>query len=261
MARHIGRLGNNLFQLAAAIGYARRHNYQWCADPGSGLGEPYSAIHNVYPLLPKRFVNGNRYHEHPHGICPIHQTSFDNCHFDYHRIPDLGPNVTLSGFFQSWKYFEGSEEEIKKVFNLPHWSEYDDYVSIHVRRTDYVTHSQSFPPVTMDYLNKAMGHFPSDQKYIVCSDDITWCRENLKGDQFEFSQRTVRQDMEIQASCKGQIISNSTFSWWAAYLGHNEKRKVISPSCIRGNWFGADSGVKRDCIDLLPPSWTQIKFR
>jgi len=53
VARNIGRLGNNMFQIAAAMGYAKRHGYQWAADSGRGVSEPYSAIHQVFPNLPK----------------------------------------------------------------------------------------------------------------------------------------------------------------------------------------------------------------
>lgn len=263
VGKHIGRLANNLFQIAASLGYARKYGYEFGVDPASGLSEPYSAIHQVYPNLPKvPSYGGQRYHEHPNDHCRLHGCHFNECHFDYHPIPDLGPNVTLTGFFQSWKYFEGQEAEIRKVFGLPHWTEYEDYISIHVRRGDYVDHSGSFPPIDMNYLNQAIDRIGGrSEKYIVCSDDISWCRENLIGDCFEFSTRTVRQDMEIMASCKHHIIANSTFSWWTAFLGHNTARKVISPSCVRGNWFGSLSGVKRDVVDLLPSDWIQIKFR
>lgn len=262
VAKNIGRLGNNMFQIAAAIGYARKYGYDWAVDYGSGVGEPYSCIHQVYPNLPKANLGGVRYHEHPHGHCNLHGRSYDLCHFDYHPIPNLGPNVTLSGFYQSYKYFENSTEEIKKVFELPHWVEYEDYVSIHVRRGDYVQYANSFPPIDTSYISQAMGKFGSTEKYIVFSDDIAWCKSVIKGDNIQFSEgRSERQDLEIQASCKHQIIANSTFSWWAAVLGHNPNRIVVSPSCVRGNWFGMESGIKQDAVDLLPSNWIQIKFR
>lgn len=270
VAKNIGRLGNNMFQISAALGYARKYGYEWAVDPSSGYGEPYSSIHQTYPGLPKGQLSGTRYHEHPHGICHVHNISYDLCHFNYHPIPDLGPNVTLSGFFQSYKYFENSQEEIKKVFGLPHWMEYEDSVSIHVRRGDYVQHSGSFPPVDVRYLSQAIGKMHDQTgiaKFVVFSDDIPWCKENIpktiwKDFNFEYSiGRSERQDLEIGMSCSHHIIANSTFSWWQAYLGHNPKRVVISPSCVRGNWFGLESGIKQDAVDLLPSDWTQIKFR
>lgn len=288
VARHIGRLGNNMLQIAAAIGYARKYGYQWAADPNSGLGEPFSAIHKIFPNLPKQHPKGVRYHEHPHGICKIHNVSYDLCHFDYHPIPDLGPDVMLTGFFQSWKYFEGQDEEIKQVFKLPHVEGYEDYVSIHVRRGDYVQHSGSFPPVTKEWVYSAMGMFAiglghktqgiNARKFIFFSDDIQWCKEfttvqfmermesghihHVKPEDLtiEFSEgRNELQDLSLMASCGHHIIANSTFSWWAAYLGHNPDRIVVTPSAE--TWFGPTAGVKRPVVDLLPKGWIQIHTR
>lgn len=256
--KFIGRLGNSMFQIAACIGYAKKYGYQWGVpyDPGE------SSILRHFPSLPRCNDNPRRYLEHKPGQ--------DNDWFNYHEIPDVGSDVTLFGFWQSWKYFENAQEEVRKVFKLNDYPEYRNYVSIHVRRGDYVQHADSFPPVTEDYLLEAIGKFlkkdyPDIRKYMVFSDDISWCRKNFRSDQiinFEFSEgRNEFEDLSLMASCGHHIIANSTFSWWGAWLGHNPDRKVISPSHKRGNWFGYSSGVKQDCIDLLPPNWLQIEFR
>lgn len=283
----IGRLGNSMFQIAASIGYARKYGYDWAVQEIPHNNE--SAIHRVFPNLPKTNFKGESHQEHPHGFCERHQTSFDECHFDYHPIPDLGPNAFLRGFWQSYKYFEGYEDEIKKVFELPHVPGYENYVSIHVRRGDYVHHAGSFPPITDKFLYYAMGMFTiglghktdgiNARKFIFFSDDISWCKEfvssglefmermeggkvhHVKEDDLiiEFSEgRNELEDLSIMASCGHHIIANSTFSWWGAYLGHNPDRIVITPSQERGSWFGLQAGVKRAVVDLLPPNWIQI---
>lgn len=263
VAKHIGRLGNNMLQIAAAIGYAKKYGYEWAVDPSSGHGEPYSSIHTSFPNLPKSTPSGLRFHEHPNRFCDIHNKHLDECHFNYHDIQNLGPDVILSGFFQSWKYFEHCKEEVKQVFKLEHISGYEDYVSIHVRRGDYVQHSDSFPPVTIDYINSALDLLPISEKLLVFSDDIEWCKNNLGHLKIcEFSEgRNEIQDLSLMASCGHHIIANSTFSWWSAYLGHNPNRIVISPSCENGSWFGPTAGVKHAVVDLLPPEWIQIKVR
>lgn len=280
VARHIGRLGNNLFQISAALGYARKFGYEWAADESNGHGEPYSAIHKVFPNLPKqRFGGGVRYHEHPNAFCEQHQKHFDQCHFHYHDIPDLGPNVYLTGFFQSWKYFEHCKEEVKEVFQLHNMGGYSDCVSIHVRRGDYVQHSGSFPPISKYWILQAMQIFLDKQplqKFIVFSDDIAWCRENIKlhcinPTDPEFTQKLMDamvifsegkseiEDLSIMASCAHHIIANSSFSWWAAYLGHNPDRIVVCPSAE--TWFGPTAGVKEPVTDLILPEWIQIPTR
>ncbi len=260
VARHLGRLGNNMFQIATAIGYARKYGYNWAVDPSSGHGEPYSSIHKTFPNLPKQRPNGNHYQEHPNKMCRVHGVHYDLCHFDYHLIPDLGPDLTLTGFFQSWKYFEHCQDEVKKVFELPHVAGYEDYVSIHVRRGDYVQYSGSFPPITNQYITSAYDYFPEDAKYLVFSDDIEWCKSNWRGDWFTFiDEPDELKSLSLMASCGHHIIANSTFSWWAAYLGHNPDRIVVTPSAE--TWFGPTSGVKRPVVDLLLPNWIQIHTR
>lgn len=278
VARNIGRLGNNMFQIAAAIGYARKYGYEWAADSSNGLGEPYSSIHKCFPNLPKaNFSGGIRHHEHPNAFCEQHKQHFNDCHFNYHDIPDLGANVLLTGFFQSWKYFEHCKEEVKEVFKLPYKelgiNQNNGHISIHVRRGDYVQHYGSFPPITVEYVKKAVKALEERdalyQYFHVFSDDINWCKDNLiQGVQNKaslstwfFHEGTEMEDLSIMASCKHHIIANSSFSWWGAYLGHSPDKIVISPSCKRGNWFGMEAGVKQDVVDLLPPKWLQIDFR
>lgn len=270
VARHIGRLGNNMFQIAAAIGYAKKYGYRWAADPMKGLGEPYSSIWDVFPNMPMAdYFNGQRYHEHPNDRCQIHGTHYDHCHFDYHPIPDMGPNLILTGFFQSWKYFENAQDEVKEVFKLRDYPEMRDYVSIHVRRGDYVQHSGSFPPISVAYIDQAiyfieeMALRENPIPLMFFSDDIAWCREFFgRYNKVEFSEgRNDFEDMSLMSSCSHHIIANSTFSWWAAYLGKNPDRIVVSPSHKRLNWFGPSSGVQKDCVDLIPPHWHEIQFR
>lgn len=265
-SKHIGRTGNCMFQIANSIGYAMKYGYTWGVDPGRGQGEPFSNIHETFPNLPKGDMAGVRHHEHPHGICSQHRMSYDLCHYDYHEIPNIGPNVIFSGFFQSWKYFEHCKEEVKKVFELPHIEGYENYISVHIRLGDYLQYSNSFPPVTSAYVSGALRHVPSGFKCMVFSDDIPRCK-NMFGDffdgfVFEYSEgRTEKDDLSLMASCGHHIIANSSFSWWASYLGHNPDRVVICPSVKRGNWYGWESGVKKDCVDLVPPEWIQIEFR
>ena len=268
VARNIGRLGNNMFQIACAIGYAKKYGYQWAADSGRGLSEPYSSIHQVFPNLPKSEPYGGiRYQEHPGKHCQLHGRHFDLCHFDYHPIPDMGPNLSLQGFFQSWKYFENAEDEVRNTFPLTDYPEMREYISIHVRRGDYVQHAGSFPPITDEYVIDAatfvMNHTNNIKaKFIVFSDDIQWCRRNIQIYGVEFSEgRSEYEDLCLMASCSHHVIANSTFSWWAGYLGKNPDRIVVSPSHKRGQWFGLKSGVVQDCVDLLPPTWKEIIFR
>lgn len=245
--RFIGRLGNNMFQVAACIGYAKKHNMRWAA-PENTRETPN--FHKYFPGLPKTGAQpGQRYQAH------------DPSMFGYHEIPNLPGGVTLVGFFQSVKYFDNAENEVKNAFKLKYEDGLNDYTSIHIRRGDYVQYANSFPPVTVGYILQAIERTPS-QRFIICSDDIDWCRHALS-DHFSGLEtiysvsRTEYEDLCLMASCGHHIIANSTFSWWGAYLGQNPDKIIVSPH--HTSWFGPDG--PKDTKDLIPEYWHQIKFR
>jgi hypothetical protein len=252
----IGRLGNSMFQIAACIGYAKKYGYTW----GVPNYQRESSILTHFPNLPRCNDNEKRYNEH--------QPGHDNDWFDYHEIPNVGPDVNLFGFWQSWKYFDNAKDEVKQVFKLKEYPEYKEYISIHVRRGDYVKHAGSFPPIDDVYLQRAIEVIWEQtgiENFLLFSDDTQWAKDwAAKNSRFNIIVSegcNEYEDLSKMASCSHHIIANSTFSWWGAWLGHNPDKVVISPSIVRGNWFGHESGVKQDPIDLLPPNWIQIKFR
>lgn len=275
--RFAGRLGNSMFQIAACIGYAKKYGYQW----GVPSDQRESSILTHFPNLPRCDDQNKRYHEHPPRHCSQHNKHFDECHFDYHEIPDLGPDVMLTGFFQSWKYFDNAQEEVKKVFklNIRQKESGPVNISVHVRRGDYVQHAGSFPPVDKWYLIQAIEKMynlvrdqdkTSSQRFVFFSDDIEWCHRFVQdnyfsdpmggGQVFTFSEgRNEYDDLSYMSSCSHHIIANSSFSWWGAYLGHNPDRIVVSPSAK--TWFGPTAGVRQPVVDLILPNWIQIDTR
>lgn len=245
-AEFIGRLGNSLFQVAAMIGYAKKHNCRY----GVQHNQRESTILNHFPHLPKFEGYGRRYNEP---------------RFDYDELPYTGKPMHLVGFFQSERYFENAKEEVKNTFKLNFVEGLQDYVSLHVRRGDYVQHSGSFPPITPEYVNLAIDAVRNsgvDVKNILCfSDDIKWCRENIKSSGIEFSEgKNEFDDLSLMHSCGNHIIANSTFSWWGAWLGHNPNKIIVTPSQDGFNWFGPEGGVKNPRT-LIPDGWIQIRFR
>ena len=244
-SRFIGRIGNNMFQLAAAIGYARRFGYEWrSASENKEVPEWF----DYFPHLQKSNPRGSSYQCH------------DPSTFNFKPIPNMG-SCTLMGFFQSLKYFEHCQDEVKEVFKLPVNDAMKDYCSIHVRRGDYVKYKGSFPPVPISYVEKAITEMRSRgiTKFIVFSDDLNWCKSKIKN--VDFAAGNPFQDLSDMASCSNHIIANSTFSWWAAYLGINPDKHIISPS--HKSWFGRENGVVQAIgfpKDIIPDGWQQIDF-
>ena len=245
-ARYIGRLGNNMFQLAAAIGYARRYGYEWSS---LSYNEEVPEFFDYFPHLPRSNARGTTYQCH------------DPNTFNFKPIPNKG-SCNLMGFFQSEKYFKHCKDEIKNVFKLPLVEGLEDHVSLHVRRGDYVKYKNDFPPVTLNYIFKAIERMKErgHKKFTIFSDDIPWCKRYIPGYYYSTG-RNPFEDMGAMASCGNHIIANSTFSWWAAYLGTNIDKHIISPS--HKSWFGRQNGVIMAIgypKDIIPEGWEQIDF-
>ncbi len=130
-------------------------------------------------------------------------------------IPDI--------FVQDPKYFDEYRNEIRDLFGSP--TETIDKVAIHVRRGDYVGNPFYVDLMQTDYYQRAMEYFPF-AKFIVFSDDIMWCKEQPIFKECEFFHGTESEDLEKMMKCKGIIMANSSFSWWASYLSNAQ---VIAP--------------------------------
>lgn len=153
------------------------------------------------------------------------------------------PNIYL----QSEEFFKDSKEDIKKLYG-------DDIgslekVSIHVRRGDYVNNPFYVDLFADGYYERAMALFPG-KDFIVFSDDIEWCRQQeiFKDCAFSVGNDEVA-DLNLMASCQGNIIANSSFSWWAAYLNPSWNKRVVAPK----QWH--PDGVERT---VCPPEWTRV---
>lgn len=175
----------------------------------------------------------------------------------------------LSGYFQSYKYFKGYEEQILKDFtfkNIPNSIEVlageisnTNSVCVHVRRGDYVG-NKNHEVVNLDYYKKGIDLISEQtkiEKIYVFSDDIEWCKDNIK---FEFETVFIGEEyvgykdsghMYLMSKCRNFVIANSSFSWWAAWLAPRPDKVVICPK----KWFG-DSSI--NTADLIPETWIRI---
>ena len=180
------------------------------------------------------------------------------------------PNKYKVGYFQSEKYFTKSGHTIKEdlilkseqnaTFNeLASMIASCNSVSLHIRRGDYVTakYSKIYASLPLSYYKKAIKHIQKtypDIKIFVFSDDPDWTKDNLKltqPHQYVFDNKfTGPEDLILMSRCKHNIIANSTFSWWAAWLNKNPGKVIISPE----KWF-VDN---RDEKNIIPEQWIKI---
>ena len=184
----------------------------------------------------------------------------------------LADMAYLEGYWQSEKYFSDIASEVRERFafnisledknlELSHLINASNSVSLHIRRGDYVSdiaNSKVYYQCSMDYYNRAIESIAkavNNPIFFVFSDDISWAKDNLNLDyQFVFVDHNSGEDsyidMQLMSMCKHNIIANSTFSWWGAWLNANHKKMVYSPK----EWF--INGRSSD--DLIPESWHRI---
>jgi hypothetical protein len=164
----------------------------------------------------------------------------------YSDARDLGVDY----YFQNEKWFKNHAYEIKTLFgaNIPQCP----YVSVHVRRGDYLKLSHFHTPMWEgDYYDRAIEMFPG-REFLVFSDDIPYCKERFKGPRFHFSEgKDEITDMNLMAGCEDHIMANSSFSWWGAYISPWPNQTIVAPK--ETSWFR--DGVIRT---KLPANWTQI---
>lgn len=244
-----GRMGNQMFQIAATMGLAYKHGAEfliprYTGDPGRPADELYFNHFPEFKPSEHRIKHVTREMGHA-----------------FQRL-NYFPNMQIDGYWQTEKYFEHIREEVVRWFEkaLDNGRPLrPDTVGLHVRRGDYVN-NPNFPVIPMTYIDQAIGYFKAQgfTKFFVSSDGIDWCKENLKHDvEFDFTDsRTPHENMWELSLCAHQIISNSTFSWWAAWLNRNSDKQVIAPAYT--NWFGRN--VRLDCKDVIPKTWMQIAY-
>ena len=246
-----GGLGNMMFQLASAKGISSNNSHTVATD-FTHLG----TIHRL-PTEYKNniFRNVKQLSEHIKG------ERIDVSKFEYSDVKLNRVHTQLTGYYQSPKYFDHIRDEIINFFSPTEeinsyiedkYGKIDDFVSIHIRRGDYTKLSQFHHNLDISYYENAIDYF-SGHNFMVFSDDIEWCKEN-----FDFSPDSKfiegeedYIDLYMMSKCQHNIIANSTFSWWAAYLNTNSNKSVVYPD----KWFGPANADKFSTQDLFPNDW------
>lgn len=255
-----GRLGNQMFQYAALKACAARKNMECYLPNHTSVKQDgcfdftnnkwisykldlYDCFNITAPLL-------NRTEQSVYAELGY---SYDN------HILDIEDDTAIEGYFQSYKYFEDCEDLILKEFTFKdeilnscksEMLKYTNSVAVHIRRGDQVAHPGMWN-VTLEYIQAALERFNDDEyTFLIFSDDIEWCKQVFPEGVVFMEGRNQYEDLCSMSLCEHNIISNSSYSWWAAYLNKNKNKKVIVPS----NWFIP----AKTLTDLYLPEWIQI---
>lgn len=252
-----GHLGNQMFQYASLRGIADNRGFEWAIPPEDKFGSHYqlrSRLHECFELVSAKRLDVDN---NP----PVLERQF---HFDEELFNTCPDNVDLIGYFQSYKYFDGIKESIKKDFSFKQeisnraaeflsGMNLSKTVSLHIRRTDYVSNSAYHTNIPAQYYLNVINNIGNIDEVVVFSDDIDWCRNIFDGDRFVFSNESAYVDLCAMSMCRTNIIANSSFSWWAAWLNNWQNKLVFCPSA----WFGpANSHLNTK--DLVPKDWIKL---
>jgi len=237
-----GRMGNFLFQAACAAAYAWRHGLEFTV-PAVSRNPKHNPVYLPHLVNPKYNGSLNKVDIVEHGH------TYQELPFEEEWRP---LNIVLDGYWQTEKYFKEYRDRILKAFAFP-WAPLPGFVSVHVRRTDYLKLAHKHPPVPKEWIDGAMERFPGFH-FIFFSDDIPWCEANYhhRKDVTFSKGRSEVSDLIYMATCEHHICSASTFSWWGAWLNHSPNKRVIMPK----RWFMPLR--PENTSDIVPLEWERI---
>lgn len=173
----------------------------------------------------------------------------------------------LDGFWQTWKYFENVQPEIRKAYRFTNDLTGKDKmymeqirktnsVAVHVRRGDYDKHQDIYGNIcTQVYYQRAISTIIQEVEspfFYFFSNDMEWTKAMFgERDNYIYVEGNSEEqgyiDMQLMSACKHQIIANSSFSWWAAYLNSNPDKKVICPE----RWINTRATPDVYCMDWV----------
>lgn len=259
-----GAIGNQLFQYSALYSIGKINNYQIKIpkteeyfDEGTNRIQHYflNCFDNISAeILNEEDLKYIKYKAHDANAISYNKNIFN--------IPDF---TTLEGYFQSYKYFNIFEKTLKKEFKFKQLIKdsakkkynlnYKDFSSVHLRCGDYAHRQDHHPVMNKNYYEKAFNLI-NESNYLVFSDSIDYAKNifnEFKHLNFIYIENNhAFEDLYIMSNCKNNILANSSFSWWGAWL--NENNKIIAPK----NWLGPAYNGKWNLNDLIPEQWIII---
>jgi hypothetical protein len=279
----MGGLGNQMFQYAAGLSAAERLRTELKMDLSWFDSLEEVDTPRFYELdnfnLKQEFVNKNDFVLKNDGfknrlmnIRKKQLNFYKESQFNYSdNFLNIKNNTYIEGYFQTEKYFNDIRDDVIYSFTFKNKASVksakiidqiknSDSVSLHVRRGDYVSNKSAnkFHGLMGEaYYKKAIALINKkikNPKYFIFSDEIEWVKNSFdlpKNSVYITHNKSGIEDMRIMIECKHNIIANSSFSWWGAWLGLQKDKVVIAPKL----WF-LDSNTNTS--DVIPERWSQI---
>lgn len=229
--------------------------------------------------IAEQFKNPKRIHKIKRSLNLRYPKVYRESNFMFHpELLKIKPPVYLIGYFQSYKYLKSHENFIRSLFVFPedkigeqnlkllNFLEKNITTAVHIRRGDYILNPEIeriHGVCSLDeYYNKAIERIRNINEnitFVFFSDDIEWVREKFSHKELKkiFVTHNRKKDswvdLFLMSKCSNNIIANSSFSWWGAWLNKNRDKTVIAPK----RWFKEDLLNSQD-KDLIPPQWIRM---
>ena len=251
-----GGLGNQMFQITHAICQSWKYNTTSAFLPISHDNypidwKPINFINNIYRNI--NFVNEIE------DTIPVYEKDFSYSELNFN------PNDSLEfhGYFQSSKNFLGYDNDVRNLFlptaefinkiNKLYQDVHENSISVHIRLGDYRNIQNILPIIDRSYIDYCINDIGKYDKLFIFSNEKDWVRNNLNyPNSIVVDNLTNYEEMWLMSMCKHNIISNSTFSWWASFLNKNISKKVYAPSV----WFGPAGFTNYQSI--YEPYWNVV---
>jgi len=253
-----GQLGNQMFVIATTVSYALDHHVipvfpNFILDPQN---DNFVNFKNLFYDLEVKIPKGEKV------LYDFYEASGD-----FAPIPHK-KNICIHGYFQSEKYFKHHKKEIVELF-LPSFKiasyleqKYGEIlrknttVSLHIRSYfDHDPEQKVYIQYGRDYVEKAIALFPEDALFLVFSNKMEYCKKELAGIERNFffiENEPHYHDLYLMSMCDHNIIANSSFSWWGAYLNQNPEKVVVAPP----RWYAPTYPLGEK--DLVPEEWIRV---
>lgn len=255
--RLVGGLGNQLFQWACGRNLQRLYGHELQYDDHIALSNREADLYR----FPSLVLNKREHTKKPRQ--GLYKSVSINDSFNYEEFKKVdfsnpGDNFYLNGYWQGVAYFKECATEIREELS-PDKDFFSNNiiapgsVSLHVRRTDYLNLQNFHPIQPIAYYEKALEILNHSGPIYVFSDDIEWCEQTLKFPNTQFIKiKNTILEIWLMSLCSNNIIANSTFSWWGAWLNNNPNKRVICPK----HWFGPSAPYSDK--DILDNDWIKI---
>lgn len=256
-------LGNWMWQYAAALSTGHEVT-GWLQDPAAERKlVPYGDIFGKLPMV-RELPKYVEFFEQPKTE-PIKPLSFP-----------ADKKICINGYYGREDFYDEAlvrrrfaitpERENRLRNKYGRWLDAPNVTGISVRRGDYMWKQQWHPFVGERYFFDCIAKIPECNVFIVCSDDIPWCEKfftakKFKDKEFVFVKgESVLDQLYIHTLCKNNILSNSSFSWWGAWLNANVKKRVLAPSLWFGFAFNYIKGPYFKNIEIVENHYTLFSY-